>query len=170
MQYAFDGVSPEIHPDAFVCDEATLLGDVTVGPRSSVWPGAVLRGDLGPVRVGEQSHVEDNTVLHQSSVGDRVMVGHAAVINSASVGSSVLVGMNATINRGAQVGDRCVVAPNAVVPQDREVPSDSLVMGVPADVTPFAQTEYDAESILETYSPDRYLDIARRHSDLFGHE
>lgn len=170
MQYAFDGVEPDVHPDAFTCDEATLVGDVTVGPKSSVWPGAVLRGDLDPVRVGEQSHVEDNTVLHQSSIGDRVMVGHAAVINSASVGSNVLVGMNATINRNAHLSDRCVVAPNAVLPQNRSVPPDSLVMGVPATVTPFAETDHDAESLLETYSPDRYLDIARRHGDLFGHE
>lgn len=170
MQYGFDGVAPEVHPDAFVCDEATLVGDVTIGPDSSIWPGAVLRGDLDPVSIGEQSHVEDNTVLHQSTVGDRVMVGHAAVLNSASIGSKVLVGMNATVNRGAHIGDRCVVAPNAVVPQDREVPPDSLAMGVPAEVTPFAETGYDVESILATYSPDRYLDIAQRHGELFGHE
>lgn len=170
MEYAFDGVSPEIHPDAFVCDEATLVGDVRVGPDSSLWPGAVLRGDLDPVRVGAESHVEDNTVLHQSSVGDRVMVGHAAVINSASVGSNVLVGMNATINRDVNVGDRCVVAPTTVVPEGREVPPDSLVMGVPATVTPFDETDYDVQSILAAYSPDRYLDIAQRHGDLFGQD
>jgi carbonic anhydrase/acetyltransferase-like protein (isoleucine patch superfamily) len=170
MQYSFDGVDPEPHPDAFVCDEATLLGDVTVGPESSCWPGAVLRGDLDPVRVGTRSHVEDNAVLHQATVGDRVMVGHAAVLNSCSVGSDVLVGMNATINRGAHVGDRCVVAPNAVVPQDREIPSESLVMGVPGRVTPFSDTDHGVDSILARYSPDRYLDIARRHGDLFGQD
>lgn len=170
MEYAFDGTAPEVHPDAFVCREATLVGDVELGPRSSCWPGAVLRGDTGPVAVGADSHVEDNVVMHHSTVGDRVMVGHAAVLNGTSIASNVLVGMNATVNRGATVADRCVIAPNAVVPQEREIPPDSLVMGVPATVTPFAETDHDATSILESYSPDTYLDLARRHSDLFKHE
>jgi carbonic anhydrase/acetyltransferase-like protein (isoleucine patch superfamily) len=167
MEYAFDGSEPAVHPEAFVCDEATLVGDVTVGPDSSVWPGAVLRGDLDPVRVGECSHVEDTCVLHQSTVGDRVMVGHAAVVNTATVGSNVLVGMNATINNGARIGDRCVVAPNTVVPQDRDVPDGSLVMGVPATVRPFDETEIDGEAILAKYSPDHYVELANRHTDLF---
>lgn len=168
MQYEFDGLSPEVHPDAYVCSEATLVGDVVIDSKSSVWPGAVLRGDSGPVSVGQHSHIEDNTVLHQSTVGDKVMVGHAGVINAASVDNRVLVGMNATINKGVHVNDRCVIAPNTVVPQGREIPSDSLVMGVPATVTPFDETEHDAESVLATYSPEHYLEMAEKHTDLFG--
>lgn len=168
MQYEFDGIEPAVHQDAYVCAEATLVGDVEIGAESSVWPGAVLRADTGPVRVGRCSHVEDNTVLHHSAVGDEVMVGHSAVLNAASVGNRVLVGMNATINRDVEVGDRCVIAPNTVVPQDREIPPESMVMGIPATVTPFAETDHDVDALLSTYSPDHYLELAARHTDLFG--
>jgi carbonic anhydrase/acetyltransferase-like protein (isoleucine patch superfamily) len=168
VQYAFDGIEPDVDQDAYVCAEATLVGDVGVGPDSSIWPGAVLRGDTGPVRVGRCSHVEDNTVLHHSAVGDEVMVGHGAVLNAASVGNRVLVGMNATVNKGVDVQDRCVIAPNTVVPQDREIPPESLVMGIPATVTPFAETDHDVEALLSTYSAEYYLEMAARHTDLFG--
>lgn len=167
MHYEYDGIEPAVHPDAYVCSEATLIGDVEIGPESSVWPGAVLRADAGPVRVGRKSHVEDNTVMHHSSVGDEVMVGHGAVINAATVGSRILVGINATVNKGVHVHDRCVIAPNTVIPQNREIPSDSLVMGVPATVTPFDETDHDIESVLATYSPDVYLERAERYTDLF---
>lgn len=168
MEYAYDGTAPTVHPDAFVCREATLVGDVEVGRDASVWPGAVLRGDSGPVRVGRQSHIEDNTVLHQARVGDEVMVGHAAVLNDASIGSRVLVGMNATVNRGVHVNDRCVIAPNTVIPQDREIPSDSLVLGIPARITPFEETDHDIDTVLSNYSSAYYTEMASRHEELFA--
>lgn len=168
MQYGYDGVEPTVHGDAYVCAEATLVGDVTVGAQSSVWPGAVLRGDAGPVAVGRCSHVEDNCVLHHSRIGDEVMVGHAAVVNAATVGDRVLLGMNSTINMDVEIGDRCVVAPNAVVPQGRTIPPESLVRGVPAEVVPFEETAHSAESVLSTYSPTYYAEMAERHTDLFG--
>ena len=168
MQYGYDGIDPEVHQDAYVCSEATIIGDVVIGEESTVWPGAVLRGDSGPVRVGRRSHIEDNSVLHHSTVGDEVMVGHAAVINAASVGSRVLVGMNATINKDVRVRDRCVIAPNTVIPQNKEIPPESMVMGVPGTVTPISETDHDVDSVLSTYSPDYYLEMAERHTDLFG--
>lgn len=168
MEYAYDGVSPTVHADAFVCAEATLVGDVEIGRDASVWPGAVLRGDSGPVRVGRQSHVEDTAVLHHSTVDEEVMVGHAAVLNDAAVGSRVLVGMNATLNRGVHVHDRCVIAPNTVIPQHREIPDESLVMGVPATVTPVADTDHDIDTILSHYSPQYYTEMAGRHEELFA--
>lgn len=170
MRYAFDGNSPRVDPDAFVCAEATLVGDVEIGPEATVWPGAVLRGDSGPVRVGRNSHVEDNCVVHHSIIGEGVMVGHAAVVNAARVDDRILVGMNATINRDVHVHDRCVIAPNTVIPQGRDIPSDSLVMGVPATVAPFEETDHDIDEVLSTYSPERYGAMARKHDDLFGGE
>lgn len=169
MQYAFDGVDPTVHAEAYVCSEATLVGDVTVGRESSVWPGAVLRGDSGPVTVGERSHVEDNCVLHHSTIGDEVMVGHAAVVNAAALEDRILVGMNSTINRGVHVGSRCVIAPNAVIPQEREIPPESLVRGVPAEVVPIEETGHDVDELLGVYSPTYYTEMAERHTDLFGH-
>ena len=170
MEYAFEGIEPAVHSTAAVCAEATLIGDVTVAEESSVWPGAVLRGDVGPVRIGPRSHVEDNCVLHHASVGEEVMLGHGAVLNGASVGDRVLVGMNSTINMDASIGDRCIVAPNAVVPQGREVPDESFVRGVPAEVIPAAETPHDVDDVLETYSPSFYADLASRHEALFDRD
>lgn len=170
MQYPFEDHRPSVHPDAGVCAEATLIGDVTIGRESSVWPGAVLRGDSGPVRVGERSHVEDNCVLHHSIVGDEVMVGHAAVLNDATVENRVLIGMNSTLNRDVLVHDRCVIAPNAVIPQGREIPSESLVRGVPAEIIPMESTDYEIDAILDAYSPEYYADLIDRHTALFGHD
>jgi len=163
MEYAFDGVRPTIDPAAFVCREATLVGDVSLGPEASVWPGAVLRGDVDPVDVGRCSHVEDNAVLHHATVGEEVMVGHGAVLNGTTIGDRVLVGMNSTVNMGVEIQNRCVIAPNAVVPQDREIPTGSLVRGVPAEVVPADQVGVDVDEVLATYSPAFYADMASRH-------
>jgi len=166
-EYAFEGVRPEIHEDARVSREATLVGDVYVGADASVWPGVVLRGDVAPVEVGVESHVGDNAVLHAVSLGDRVMVGHGAVLNEAMVDDGALIGFNTTINANVQVGERCIIASGTVVPQGYDIPSESFVRGVPARATPLEETEIDAEAIFEAYSTGGYTDLAGRHDDLF---
>lgn len=168
MEYAFDGTAPDIHDTADVCAEATLIGAVTIGARSSVWPGAVLRGDFGSVTVGTHSHVEEQTVLHDATVGDDVIVGHGAILNEATVADQVLVGMNSTVNAGVRVGSRSVIAPNAVIPQGREIPTESIVRGVPADVIPVAETDYDIDDMLGAYAARDYSDLVEQHTDLFG--
>lgn len=85
MNYDIEDASPDVHPDSSVSEAATLVGDVTVGPEASVWPGAVLRGDMGPVDIGTGTHVEDNCVVHISSVGERVMVGRSVVLDVAEI-------------------------------------------------------------------------------------
>lgn len=167
MHYDFEGADPEVHPDASVSEVATLIGDVTIAPGASVWPGAVLRGDMGPVNVGADSHVEDNCTVHMSTVGERVMVGHGVVLDVAGVGDQVLVGSNSTINREAHIGERSIVAAGAVVPDRREIPPESFVRGVPATVTPLAETDMDADAIFDFYSPDVYADLVSRHGSVF---
>ncbi|SDL94367.1 Carbonic anhydrase or acetyltransferase, isoleucine patch superfamily [Halogranum gelatinilyticum] len=166
--YAFDGTSPQIHDDAFVARDAVLVGDVTVEADASVWPGVVCRGDVGPVRIGRESHVGDNATLHASVVGDRVMVGHGAVLNDAVVEDGALVGFNATLNSDVVVGARSVVASGAVVPEGYEIPPESFVRGVPAIVTPLAETTLDPEEIFEQHHSGAYTDLAARHEELFG--
>ncbi len=168
MEYAYDDTSPDIHDSARVCSEATLVGDVAVGPHASVWPGAVLRGDFGPVRVGAHSHVEDNAVLHEATVGAEVLVGHGAVLNSASVGDRNIVGINTTLNADVHVGSKCIVAPNAVIPQGREIPPESIVRGVPGEVIPADEIGQDIEDMLAQYPAKRYSGLAEEHEDLFG--
>jgi carbonic anhydrase/acetyltransferase-like protein (isoleucine patch superfamily) len=165
--YEFEGAEPSVDDSARVSREATLVGDVRVGPDASVWPGAVLRGDVEPVRVGAESHVGDNAVLHGAVVGDRVMVGHGAILNDAVVEDGALVGFNATLDADVTVGQRCVVAAGAVVPEAYDVPAESFARGVPAAVTPLSETTLDPDAIFETYHSGAYTDLAARHDDLF---
>ncbi len=165
--YAFEGAEPDIDPEAAISHGATLVGDVTVGPHASVWPGVVLRGDVAPVEIGEQSHIGDNAVLHASRVGDRVMVGHGAVLNDAVVENGALVGFNATVNSEVTVGSRSIVASGTTVPEDYDIPPESFVRGVPATVTPLSETTLDPAEIFEEHSSGAYTNLAERHDELF---
>lgn len=165
--YEFEGTTPDVHGNAHVSRESTLVGDVTVESNASVWPGAVLRGDVAPVRVGRGSHVTDNVTLHGSTVGERVLVANGAVLNDAAVGDDSLVGFNATLNE-VTVGDHSIVASGAVALQGSEVPPESFVYGAPATATPLAETGFDVEGLYERYSTGAYSNLAARHGDLFA--
>ena len=166
-QYAFEGTTPTIDDDASVSREATLVGDVHVGANASVWPGVVLRGDIGPVHVGKQAHIGDNATIHASTLADRVMVGHGAVLNEATIDEQALVGFNTTINTGATIGSNTVVAAGTVIPDEYDIPPESFVRGVPAEITPLEETTIDAEEIFEMFSSGEYTDLAERHEELF---
>jgi carbonic anhydrase/acetyltransferase-like protein (isoleucine patch superfamily) len=164
--YGFEGAEPEIDDDAHVSRESTLVGDVTVGPDASIWPGVVVRGDVAPVVVGASAHVGDNASVHASTLGDRVMVGHGAVINDSEIGADTLVGFNATVD-ASTVGERCVVATGTVVQEGTTIPDDSFVRGVPASYTPLSETTVDVEELSEEYHSGGYADLAARHDELF---
>ncbi|MFB6183994.1 MAG: gamma carbonic anhydrase family protein [Haloarculaceae archaeon] len=165
-EYAFEGDRPDVHGYAHVSREATVVGDVTIAANANVWPGAVLRGDVGPVRVGRESAIGDNAVLHASSVGSKSMVGHGAILNDSVVEDGALVGFNSTVSE-ATIGAGSIVAMGTVVPSGYEVPSDSFVRGMPASVTPIEQTNIDAEGVFEAFSSGDYANLAQRHEDLF---
>ena len=166
-EYAFEGTEPAVDDEARVAKDAVLVGDVTVGRDASVWPGVVLRGDVAPVAIGAESHVGDNAVLHASSVGERVMVGHGAILNDATVEAGAMVGFNATVNSDVTVGAGSILAAGTVVPEGYEVPSESFARGVPARVTPLAETTIDPEETFERYHSGEYTGLAGRHEDLF---
>src|SRR5690606_30469815 len=135
------GVSPRVHPTAFVAPTAVLIGDVEVGPEASIWFGAVLRGDHPEhgIRIGARSSVRDNCVLHVSArgptiVGDEVTVGHGAAFESCEIRRGALIGMNAVILQGAVIGEEALVAALSVVPEGMVVPPRTLVAGIPARV------------------------------------
>ncbi len=143
MIRGFNGKTPRIAGSAFVSEAAYVVGDVEIGEGSSVWPGAVLRGDFGAIRIGRNVAVEDNCVIHSGSpsspegdldVGDRVLIGHGAVLNGRRVGSDVLIGMNATLLHDSEVGSECIVAAGSLVGQGMIVPDRSLVVGVPGKI------------------------------------
>ncbi len=123
----------------YVAPSAVLVGDVSVAEGASVWHGAVLRGDFDAVRIGRDSNVQDNAVLHVDrgmpcQVGDRVTVGHGAVVHGCTISDECLIGMNATINSGASIGRGSLVAAGAVVKEGAEFPEGSVIGGVPAKV------------------------------------
>ena len=166
-QYAFEGTSPKTDENARVSHESTLVGDVRIEANASVWPGAVLRGDVGPVIIGERSHVGDNATIHASVIGERVMIGHGAVLNDATVENGALVGFNATINSHVTVGAGSIVASGTTVPEGYEIPPESFVRRVPAEVTPLSETTIDPETIFEEHSSGSYTNLAERHEELF---
>ena len=134
----------EFHGDlvsesAFVAANATVLGDVKIGDQSSVWFGAVIRGDTAPVTVGDRSNVQDLCVLHADpgypcEIGDDVTVGHAAVVHGATVGNGAMIGIRAVVLNGAKIGDGAIVGAGAVVTENTEIPAGHLAVGVPAKV------------------------------------
>lgn len=133
----FQGHTPEVHDDAYVDDAAVLIGKVKVGARASIWPGAVLRGDIEPITIGDGSNVQEGAVLHTDEkfptvVGNDVTIGHAAVVHGCEVGDHALIGIGAIILSGAKIGPRAVVAAGALVPEGAVVEEGTLVMGTPA--------------------------------------
>jgi carbonic anhydrase/acetyltransferase-like protein (isoleucine patch superfamily) len=137
----FQGRTPRIHPTAFIAPTAVLIGDVEVGEESSVWFGAVLRGDHPDhgIRIGRRTSIQDNVVIHVSAegptvVGDGVTVGHGAVFESCEIRDRALIGMNAVLLHHAVVGEESLVAAASVVPVGMEVPPRTLVAGAPAKV------------------------------------
>ncbi len=139
----FDGKTPRIADSAFVSEAAYIVGDVEVGENSNIWPGAVIRGDFGSIKIGRQVSVEDNCVIHSGSpytfagnvsIGDRVVIGHGAVVNCRKIGNSVLVGMNATLLHDAEIGDFCILGAGCLIGEGVEIPGRSVVYGVPGRI------------------------------------
>ena len=162
MIRTFDGKTPRIHPSVFVSEASYIVGDVEIGEDSSVWPGAVIRGDFGSIRIGKGSVIQDTCVLHADdylNVGDRVLVTHGAVIHGHRVGNNVLLGINAVILEGAEVGDYCLIGAGAVVLAGAKIPDRSLVVGVPGQVKPLSP-----ENLKRLEAPtDGYILNARAH-------
>lgn len=137
MIRAFKGITPRIHPSAFVSEAAYVIGNVEIGENSSVWPGAVMRGDFGKITVGKNSAIEDNCVLHtadQLEIGDDVIIGHGVKVHCRRIGSRCLIGIGAILLPGVEIGDECLIAAGALVTPDRKIPDRSLVMGSPGKI------------------------------------
>jgi len=137
FQFAFR--AEQIDATGFVARNATVLGDVTLGPRSSIWFQSVVRGDTEAIRIGADTNIQDACVLHADPgfpcvLGDRVTVGHAAVVHGARVADEVMIGMRAVLLNGVQVGSGSIIGAGAVVSEGTVIPPNSLVFGVPGRV------------------------------------
>ena len=154
-----------IHPTAFIHDAAIVLGDVSLGERASVWPGAVIRGDVDRIEVGDDSNVQDGAVLHCDEqmpciVGRRVTIGHRAVVHGAIVEDGAMIGIGAIVLNNARIGAGALVAAGAVVAEGAIIPPHSLVVGVPGKVKgPLS----DAQRARVAHGFESYVALAARH-------
>ena len=135
MLYRFQDKIPSISKNAFVAETACVIGDVSIGEKSSVWFNSVIRGDRGKITIGEGSNIQDCAAIHTDEsnieIGDSVTIGHGCVMHGCLVGNSALIGMNATILHGAEIGEFAVVGAGALVPPDYKIPANTVVLGVP---------------------------------------
>src|SRR5271169_6316073 len=164
--FAFEGREPDVSPEAWIAPTATLIGDVRVEAEASVWYGAVLRADFGPILVRRGANVQDGSVLPGGAdpvteVGEGATVGHLCVVHGAVIGAEALVGNGATVLDGASVGRRAVVAAGATVPPGMIVPDGMLAAGVPARVV--REVTGQASQWVQT-NPSTYRELARRHA------
>lgn len=158
-------MSAGIHPTAFIAAGAVVLGDVTLGEESSVWYGAVVRGDMAPIAIGAQTNVQDGTIVHVDegvpcSIGRRVGVGHRVILHGCTVEDECLIGMGAILLNGVRIGRGSVIAAGAVIPEGMQVPAGSLVMGVPGRIVRPVDAAL-AERITATWA--HYVGQARAH-------
>ena len=165
--FSFEGLAPTVSPAAWIAPTATLVGDVRVEDDASVWYGAVLRADFGPIIVRLGANIQDGSVLHGGPepgtvVGAGATVGHLCVVHGAVIGAEALIGNGATVLDGAVIGGRALVAAGATVPPGMRVPDGMLAAGVPARVT--GELTAGAKLWVE-HNPATYRALARRHAD-----
>jgi carbonic anhydrase/acetyltransferase-like protein (isoleucine patch superfamily) len=160
MLRPFRSIFPAVDPSAFVDASAQVIGDVHVGPESSVWMNVVIRGDVNYIRIGARTNIQDLTLVHvmrhthPTLIGDDVTVGHSAVVHGCTIEDRCLIGMGAILLSGCRIGTGSIVAAGALVPEGMIVPPGSMVMGVPGEVRRPLTPEEDASI---TWYADNYV-------------
>ena len=139
MIYSLEDKKPSFEVTCFIADSATLIGSVVLGDYVNVWFNAVLRADTDLLTVGENSNIQDGSVLHMDkgfplTIGRNVTIGHKVMLHGCTIGDSSLVGMNAVVLNGAKIGKNCLIGANALVPEGREIPDSSVVLGSPGKI------------------------------------
>lgn len=139
MIYHLGDRKPEFKGDYFVADNATLIGSVVLENNASVWFNAVIRGDNELIIIGENSNIQDGSVLHTDpgmplAIGKGVTVGHKVMLHGCTIGDNSLIGINAVVLNGASIGKNCLIGANSLIPEGKEIPDGSLVMGSPGKV------------------------------------
>jgi carbonic anhydrase/acetyltransferase-like protein (isoleucine patch superfamily) len=166
--YSFEGLSPDVHPSAFIAPTATLVGEVIVEEGASIWYNAVVRADYGPIYIRAGANVQDGSVLHGpphllTEVGVRATVAHQCVVHGAVIGAGALIGNGSTILDGARIGSRCLVAAHSMVAAGSDFAANTLIAGAPA----IAKREI-AGTLAEQWvdgNPAAYAELASRHRE-----
>lgn len=161
------GHTPKIGKDCFIAPNATIIGDVTIGDGCSIWFGAVLRGDVNTITIGNNVNIQDNAVIHgtyeksATHIGDNVSIGHNAIVHGATIHDRVLIGMGATVLDDAEIESNCIIAANALVTARTHVETGSLYAGVPAKKIKDVSPEQTADTI------DRIANAYHMYSDWY---
>ncbi len=144
MIRSLNGKTPKIAESAFIAETAYIVGDVEIGENSSVWPGAVIRGDMGKITIGKNTAIEDNCVIHSGSpkipwiedivIGDNVIFGHGALSNGKRIGNNVIIGIGSIILHDVEIGDYSILAAGCVATEKMKIPERSFVVGVPGKI------------------------------------
>ena len=150
-----------------ICPGAQVIGDVELGEDVSIWHGAVLRGDVSSIKIGNRSNVQDNCVVHASAgfpavIKDNVSIGHGAVVHGCTLEDNVLIGMNATVLNGAHISKNSIVGAGAVVSEGKEFPEGSLILGVPAKAV---KQLSDEQVKLIQNNADNYVKLSKQYAE-----
>jgi carbonic anhydrase/acetyltransferase-like protein (isoleucine patch superfamily) len=137
--YSLDGVRPEIADNAYVAPSAQVIGNVKMADHSSVWFGAVIRGDNDLIEIGARTNIQDNSVLHTDPgipliIGDGVIVGHQVMLHGCKIGENTLIGIGATILNGAEIGKNCIIGAHSLITEGKVIPDGSMVVGSPGRI------------------------------------
>ena len=166
MIKSFEGIKPKIDDSCFIAETAVVIGDVVLEENVNVWYGTVIRGDVNYVRIGKNTNVQDNTVIHVDSggyptiIGDNVTIGHGAIVHACNIGNNTLIGMGAIVLDGAEIGENVILGAGALVPPGKKIPSNSLAVGSPAKVV----RELGEEEIEKRiHHAHRYAALAEKH-------
>jgi len=163
--HSYKGINPAISGEAKVFPSATVCGDVKIGKGSSVWFGAVVRGDMAGITIGRNTNIQDNAIVHTSIdhptvIGNNVTIGHGAIIHGCTIGDNALIGMGAVVLVGAVIGKNAMVAAMALVPQGKAVPEGMLALGVPI----FVKRSLTQEEIeTNTENSLKYMKMAKEY-------
>ncbi|MFH5835976.1 gamma carbonic anhydrase family protein [Proteiniclasticum sp. C24MP] len=161
----FKGVRPEIQENCFIAENATLIGDIRIGEQSSVWYGTVIRGDVAPIRIGRQTNIQDNSILHTDkgltlTIGDHVTIGHGCIIHGASILGNSIIGMGSILLNGSEIGKNTMIGAGSLVTEGKKIPEGELWMGRPAK---FVRKLTIEEIVKLENSAKHYFDYAMEH-------
>ena len=162
--YEFENKKPRIGKGSFIFSSADVIGDVTIGENCYVGPGARIRGDYGSIRIGDDTAVEENVVIHarpneKTVIGDSVTIGHASIIHNAMIHDWAIIGMGAIVSDWAEIGEWAVVAEGAVVKNKDKIPDKAIAVGIPAKVVAEITLDYKKQW---TEYKNIYVDLARK--------
>ena len=165
MIYDFEKNIPEIHPEAWVASNATLIGKIKLEKNSSIWFNAVLRGDIELITIGENSNIQDGSVLHTDpgfklTIGKGVTVGHMVMLHGCQIGDDTLIGIGSIILNNAKIGKNCIIGANSLITENKIIPDNSLVVGSPGKVLRKV-TEEEIKAIHE--NAKHYVDGSKKY-------